>query len=55
MGHKILISITNTNNSSDALQFEFDERKFSGLMKKYRSQAEIRKMILQLFTKTKGV
>ncbi|MCF6768428.1 hypothetical protein L3V86_08630 [Thiotrichales bacterium 19S11-10] len=49
MGAKIGIMIKDINNEKNVLSFELDQRKFGGLVRKYRSDKEIRLMIRHLF------
>lgn len=44
------IIISEPDNDNNLLTFYFNERSFFGLMRRYKSPAEIRKMILNIFT-----
>ncbi|MCF6777287.1 hypothetical protein L3V83_12015 [Thiotrichales bacterium 19X7-9] len=50
MGTKIGIIVKDTNNSECIYSFELDQSKFSGLLRKYRHESEIRQIIRNLFT-----
>lgn len=49
-GEKIFVMIQDITNPLNTLSFEFDEKKFTGLIKKYRTSTEIRKIIKGLLT-----
>ena len=46
----MIVLIQNIDAPEDYLSFEFDERHFTGLMRKYRTASEVRKMIISLFS-----
>ncbi len=47
MGETMLVSI---QTKEGAMAFEFNERHFAGLMKKYRSAKEVRRMVFDIFS-----
>lgn len=49
MGEKIQVCIQDIKDPSSNLFFEFNERDFTGLMRRYRSPSEIRRMIADIF------
>ena len=53
-GDTIILIVQNRHDTRDSLSFELDEKHFTGLMHKYKSHAEIREMLISLFSDRKN-